>query len=88
MDTRKSFDLIGQVRNHPYRALLLATGVGYVLGGGLFTRLTYNVLRAGLRVASIPAIQGEIIGFAVGAMAHANGTISASDNNQQEGRVS
>lgn len=82
-----SFDLIGQVREHPYRTLLIATGVGYVLGGGLFTRLTANVLRAGLRVASIPAIQGEIIGFAAGAIAHAN-QVTQDNNNQQEGSVS
>jgi len=64
VDEPRSFDLSARVREHPYQSLLIAAGVGYVLGGGLFTRLTLNVLRTGLRVAAIPVIQGELVGLA------------------------
>lgn len=56
--------LSDRVREHPYQSLLIALGVGYILGGGLFTRLTLNMLRAGVRVATIPVIQGELVGLA------------------------
>lgn len=61
-------DLVGHVRRHPYRSLLVAAGVGYVLGGGLFTRLTYNVVRAGLRVGALPVLQSQLAGLAVAAL--------------------
>ena len=43
---------------HPGRSVAIAVGVGYVLGGGLFSRLTARVLgmgiRIGLRTALLP----------------------------------
>lgn len=41
-----------RVHDHPYRALAAAVGVGYVLGGGLFTRLTARLLTVGTRVGA------------------------------------
>lgn len=52
------------MQRHPYQTLAAAVGVGYVLGGGLFTPLTLNVLRLGLRVATIPLVQREILAVA------------------------
>ena len=43
-----------QVRKHPYQALLVAAGVGYILGGGLVSRLTLSVVRTGLRMGALP----------------------------------
>jgi hypothetical protein len=48
------FDLRREVDEHPYRTVLVAAGVGYVLGGGLFSPLTRHLLRLGFRVALVP----------------------------------
>jgi hypothetical protein len=40
------------VKEHPYRSVLLAFGAGYVLAGGLASRLTREVIRVGLRSAA------------------------------------
>lgn len=58
------YDLSARVRERPYQSLLIAAGVGYVLGGGLFTRLTYNTVRIGLRVGA-PLLQRQILGAAL-----------------------
>lgn len=39
-----------QVEEHPYRSLAIAAGVGFVLGGGLFSRTGGRLLATGLRV--------------------------------------
>ncbi len=39
-----------QVHEHPGRSVALAVGAGYLLGGGLFSRLTGRVLGTGLRI--------------------------------------
>lgn len=57
-------DLRGRMQRHPYQTLALAVGVGYVLGGGLFTRLTLNVFRLGVRAASVPMVQRELLAAA------------------------
>lgn len=61
-------DLTGRMQRHPYQTLIIAAGVGYVLGGGLFTRLTLNALRLGARAASIPIVQRELLGIAAAAL--------------------
>jgi hypothetical protein len=48
------FDLRREVEEHPYRTVLVAAGVGYVLGGGLFSPLTRQMLRLGVRLALVP----------------------------------
>lgn len=52
------------VHRHPYQAILLAAGVGYVLGGGLFTRLTFNALRAGFQMGARPLVQRQLLAAA------------------------
>ena len=54
-------DLGRQLQEHPYRTLLLAAGVGYVIGGGLFTPLTRHLLGVGMRVAVLPALQSSLL---------------------------
>lgn len=68
MEANAGIDLVGRIQRHPYQTLLLAAGVGYVLGGGLFTRLTLNALRVGLRVAAIPIVRREILVAAEGVL--------------------
>ncbi len=53
-------DVRGTVSAHPYRAVGIAIGVGYVLGGGLFSRLTSQLLRLSVRVAVAPAMRNEL----------------------------
>ena len=43
--------LARETREHPGRSIALAVGVGYVLGGGLFSRLTARILGTGIRIA-------------------------------------
>jgi hypothetical protein len=50
-DFSRALDVPERVQQHPYGTLAAALGVGYVLGGGLFTRLTGRLLRTGARVA-------------------------------------
>ncbi len=45
---------------HPWEVALAAMGVGYVLGGGLFTRLTVRLACLGTRALLLPALQGEV----------------------------
>jgi hypothetical protein len=57
-------DVRGWVRRNPYGTLAGAVGVGFVLGGGLFTRLAARFVGAGLRmgvVAAIPLLQDELL---------------------------
>jgi hypothetical protein len=60
---RETFDIQGRLRRSPYATVAGAVGMGFVLGGGLFTRLTAKILGAGLRVgmmAALPILQKEI----------------------------
>lgn len=54
---------------HPYQTLLIAAGVGYVLGGGLFTRLTMSMLRAGVRMGALPLVRRALLDAAEVALA-------------------
>lgn len=57
-----------QLQHHPYRTLLIAAGVGYVLGGGLFTRLSFKVLAAAARMGAMPLLSRELAGVAEAAL--------------------
>lgn len=63
-----ALDLPGHMQRHPYQTLLIAAGVGYILGGGLFTRLTLNVLRIGIRMGALPIVKRELLGAAEAAI--------------------
>jgi hypothetical protein len=45
-----------------------ALGVGYVLGGGLFTSLTGRLLKMGLRLAALPMVREELMSMAEAAL--------------------
>lgn len=60
----RTLDISGMIARHPYQSLAVAVGVGYVLGGGLFTRFTLNAVRFGARVAAVPMVQRELMGAA------------------------
>lgn len=60
------FDLGPMVRQHPFRTVLVAAGVGYVLGGGLFTPMTGRILRLGARAMLVPIVKNQIEAIAAG----------------------
>src|SRR5580704_4539365 len=53
-----------RVNRHPYGAVAAALGIGYALGGGIFTPLTSRIvalgLRIGIRLAILPILKDEI----------------------------
>jgi len=60
---REAFDFRGRVQRNPYGMVAGALGIGFVLGGGLFTRLAARILGAGLRVglmAALPILEKPI----------------------------
>lgn len=60
--------LTRQTQQHPGRTVALAVGAGFVLGGGLFSRLSMRVAGAGLRLAvraaMVPAIRQGVVALA------------------------
>jgi hypothetical protein len=65
-------DLRGRTRRNPYAMVAAAVGVGYVLGGGLFTPLTARILKLGVRLAALPFIKDELLSIAEGAVGDGN----------------
>lgn len=76
----KSLDIPGRIIRHPYQSLLIAAGVGYILGGGLFSRLTVNVLRLGVRVGGLPMVQRQLLGVAEAAFSPSVGAQASPQN--------
>jgi hypothetical protein len=58
----------GRVRRHPYAMVATALGVGYVLGGGLFSSLTFRLVGLGVKVAAIPLVKDQLLGLAEAAV--------------------
>ncbi|HZH02190.1 MAG TPA: hypothetical protein VEY30_00315 [Myxococcaceae bacterium] len=67
-DLRGTLDVQGRMERHPYAMLAGALGVGYVLGGGLFSSFTFRLVRLGLRAAAIPVLRHQLMGFAESAL--------------------
>jgi len=60
--------LTPKVEENPWGMVLAALGVGYVLGGGLFTSTTARVLKLGARMAAIPVVRDKLIDVAEAAV--------------------
>jgi len=64
-DLRDAIDVKGRTNRKPYTALAAGLGLGYLLGGGLFTPLTGRIvgagLRIGIRVALLPLLEAELV---------------------------
>jgi hypothetical protein len=67
-DLNETLDLRGRVRRHPYGTLAAAVGIGYVLGGGLFSSMTARLVRLGIRLAALPVVRAELLGMAESAL--------------------
>jgi hypothetical protein len=63
-----ALDVAALVEAHPVATLATALGLGYTLGGGLFTRFTARlfrwVLKLGVQLALLPALEREVSGLA------------------------
>ena len=62
-DLSATLDLKGRVERNPYGMMAAALGVGYILGGGLFTPTTARIIRLGVRLAALPFVKDELIGM-------------------------
>jgi hypothetical protein len=60
----RAIDLRGRVQRNPFIMVGVAVGVGYVLGGGLFSPLTGKLLKIGMRAAIIPLVKSQLAGLA------------------------
>jgi len=67
-DFAGSFNLKDRVERHPVQAVLFAAGIGYVLGGGLFTRYTGRMTGLAVRLAVLPFVRRELAGIAKASM--------------------
>lgn len=47
-------------QRNPFAVLGAAAGVGYILGGGLFTPFTRRLLRVGLKAAALPVAASQL----------------------------
>jgi len=56
----RAIDLRGRVQRHPIGMVAAAVGIGYVLGGGLFSPLTGRLVRVGIRLALIPLVKSQL----------------------------
>jgi len=61
-------DLRGRVERNPYGTLLAAAGIGYIIGGGLFSPLTASIVRLGVKLAALPFVKDELMAMAHGAV--------------------
>ena len=55
-------DIEGRVERNPYGMMAGAMGAGFILGGGLFTRLTEKIAGTALRIgvmAALPRLDKE-----------------------------
>jgi hypothetical protein len=62
-------DVSDQIRTHPLRTVAIAAGVGYLLGGGLFSPLTRRLVRIGVRALVVPLVTRQFQAIAEGAAA-------------------
>lgn len=67
-DVATVLDIPGRMERSPYTTLLIAAGIGFVLGGGLFTSLTGTLLRTGIRVAAMPILKTQLSALAEAAI--------------------
>jgi hypothetical protein len=68
----ESIDLRGRVQRNPIGMVLAAAGIGYVLGGGLFSPMTSRLLKIGVRLALVPVIKSQLGAIAGEVRTHAH----------------
>ena len=58
-DIQRKVDFSQTIQQHPIRSVLIAAGVGYMLGGGLFSPLTRQIVRVGGRAMLLPILRNQ-----------------------------
>ena len=53
-------ELTDAIHDHPVGTVIAVAGVGYLLGGGLFTRTTRRLAGFGLRAFVMPALRQRL----------------------------
>lgn len=53
LELQEALDVHGRVQSRPYATVAAAAGLGYVLGGGLFSGPTRGLLGVGLKVTAV-----------------------------------
>jgi hypothetical protein len=79
---RATLDIGGRIKRNPYGMMAGALGMGFVLGGGLFTRLTARIFGAGLRIglmAALPLLQKGLVQPVKGGVANGRQPAGAGD---------
>ena len=80
-----AIDLRGRILRNPLGMMAAGLGIGYLLGGGLFTPLTKKLVRVGLRVAILPLVRGPLMTMAGAASQSAQS--GAASTSAQSGAV-
>lgn len=70
-DIRRKTDFSEAIQKHPIRSVCIAAGVGYLLGGGLFSPLTGRLLKVGGRAMLLPILRNQFESMVAGASTHA-----------------
>jgi hypothetical protein len=60
----KDTGLAEKVEQSPYGMIAAALGVGYVVGGGLFTPTTSRLLGLATKLLSVPLVQNQLLNVA------------------------
>ncbi len=60
----RTIDLKGRIDRNPLAMVAAGFGIGFVLGGGLFSRSAGRLLGWGLRLAVMPYLKYELLGRA------------------------
>lgn len=60
--------LTEKVEKSPYAMVAAALGIGYVVGGGLFTPTTVRLVRMGMKLTSIPMVRDRLLDVAEAAI--------------------
>jgi hypothetical protein len=58
--------LTPKVEQAPYAMVAAALGIGYVVGGGLFTPTTARLFQLGMKLAAVPAVRDRLLDVAEG----------------------
>lgn len=78
-EIRDQLDIEGRMQRAPYQTMAIAFGVGYVLGGGLFSSLTGKALRIGFKAMLVPMLNAKLAELGEAAAQGARGVSGRSD---------
>ncbi|MFO0599331.1 MAG: hypothetical protein U0228_28750 [Myxococcaceae bacterium] len=75
--------LTEKVEQAPYAMVAAALGIGYVVGGGLFTPTTARLFKLGMKLTSIPAVRNRLLDVAEAAIDGVLANAAGHDGNKK-----